>query len=110
MRKILWIVVGVGLIASGCRSTESVGRPTTSVVRHPVQTLVEGYAGHRIEFFDKDGKRVDELPRHQRGSISIYNNDETGQDNYTFNEEGVIIKHLRSYGEDFVPGAWQEVK
>ena len=34
----------------------------------------------------------------------------TGQDNYTFDKNGRIIKHLRSYGKNFIPGVWEEVK
>ena len=74
----------------------------------PVKSLVEANAGSRIEIFDKSGYRLPELPTKQRGSVSIYGTG--GQDNYTFDENGIVTKHLGSYGEDFAKGAWVDVE
>jgi hypothetical protein len=57
--------------------------------------------------FDKDGRQVQELPRQYGASVSIYDQDETGQDNYTVDEQGLVIKHLRSYGDDYTAGRWE---
>jgi hypothetical protein len=79
-------------------------------VGQTVQKVIEAAAGQRIQFFDSDGKNQKELPKDARGSVSIHTRDRTGQDNYTFNEKGVITKHLRSHGDNYKKGVWEEVR
>ena len=110
MKSRLWAVVAVSFILSGCRSVEIPSSTRLVPTRHPVQSVIQASAGLRMEMFDETGKRVQELPHARRGSVSIYTKDETGQDNYTFDEDGMIVKHLRSYGANYARGVWEEVK
>jgi len=78
-----------------------------------VQDMIDAHPGHKVEIYDPAGNKVDTLPelkKDETGSVSIYNMDVTGQDNYTFNRKHVITKHMRSYGDDFPEGKWTEVK
>ena len=81
-----------------------------SHVGQPIRVVVAASGGARTEIYDAKGRKVDKLPDRAKGSVSIHNRDETGQDNYTFDESGVIVRQQRSYGEDYSEGRWQEVK
>lgn len=109
MRKILWIAVGVAVICAGCVTPEVSGGES-DVLGTPVSALIKEYTGHRIRMFDADGKELKKLPEGKKGSVSVYNKDTTGQDNYIFGKDGVITKHLRSYGDDYPKGVWKEAK
>ena len=110
MKDMLCMVVGVAVLVSGCRSVQTPGRTSVTTVGRPVQSVTQASAGLRIEMFDQAGKQVQELPRQQKGSVSIYNEDRTGQDNYTFDENGLIVKHQCSYGANYDKGVWEEAK
>ncbi len=110
MKSLLWAVVGVALFVSGCCSFDGAGKGEASVIGRPIQSLLQANAGNRIEMFDKDGAKVEELPQQPNASVSIYNKDQTGQDNYTLDENGVVVKHLRSYGENFTNMKWEAAK
>ena len=110
MRSMLWAVVGIAFLGIGCRTVEISNGTGASVIGRPVQSVIQAHAGRRIEMFDRAGEQVQELPRQDRASVSIYNEDQTGQDNYTFDENGLIVKHLRSYGEGYAEGIWEEVE
>lgn len=110
MKSMLWTVVGIAFLVVSCRSVEIPSKTSAAVIGRPVQALIQASAGVRIEMFDRDGKQVKELPRQQSGSVSIYNKDQTGQDNYRFDENGLIDRHLRSVGANYAQGVWEEVK
>jgi len=110
VRSILCVLVGIAVMASGCRSVDIVGTSHDSVIGRPVQSVMQAHTGNRIQMFDKDGKPMQKLSQQRGASVSIHCRDQTGQDNYTYDEKGVIIKHLRSHGENYRQGIWKEVK
>ena len=110
MKSMLWAVVGVAVLVSGCRSVQTPGRTSVPAIGRPIQPVIQASAGLQIEMFDQAGKQVQELPRQQKGSVSIYNEDKTSQDNYTFDENGLIVKHRRSSGANYSQGIWEEAK
>ena len=110
MRSTLYIVVAMALLTVGCRSIDSLSRPSTSALGEPVRSLIQACAGHRIEIFDSDGKKLQHVPRQQEGSVSIYNRDQSGQDNYAFDENGSITRHQRSDGTNYAQGVWEDVE
>jgi hypothetical protein len=120
--KTLWCaVLGMVILSAGCSSTGGLKGPAqdpakgaavtvSSVVGQPVLSVLKSAPGRRVEIFDKEGKRVPDLPKSQNGSVSVYNKEGTGQDNYAFNDKGVVTKHLRSVGPNYLKGVWEEVK
>lgn len=110
MKHTIWMIAGLMVITSGCQTVKTRSKMQASVVGSSIQSVIKAHAGHKITIFDKAGKPLENLPQQEKGSVSIYNKDRTGQDNYTFDKSGVIKKHLRSYGADFPPGKWKEVK
>lgn len=110
MKSILGTIIGVALLAGGCRSVGISTETKASVIGCPVQSVILAHVGLRTEMFNKEGEKVEELPQQKRGSVSIYNIDQTAQDNYTFDESGLVVKHLRSYGTNYVQGVWEEVE
>ncbi len=104
------LVVGIACLVAGCAMTPKSSSPAVGM---KVQDMIDAHAGHRIEIYNPAGEKVDTLPelkKKETGSVSIYNTDISGQDNYTFNRKYVITKHMRSYGDDFPEGKWTEVK
>ncbi|MDP7741711.1 MAG: hypothetical protein QGF67_09740 [Lentisphaeria bacterium] len=95
---------------TGVRFTVLGGLARPSVIGMPVADLVARHAGQRIEFYDTAGTALEALPENQHGSVSVYIPSDTGQDNYQFNEAGVVRQHLRSYGKDYKPGVWTFVE
>jgi hypothetical protein len=95
---------------SGIRFTVFGGLTQPSVIGMRAVDIVARHEGQRIEFYDIAGNELEALPGKQKGSVSVYIPSETGQDNYQFTEEGVIIQHLRSYAKDYVPGTWTFVE
>ena len=131
MRNILFAAIGFALLACGCRSTGGSARsapdaPAKAVtvqpaalartpgpdspIGKPAQSVIDANPGRRIEIFNMDGKRIRQLPKNEPGSVSIYNNELTGQDNYMFKADGTIARHLRSVGPNYPKGVWVEVK
>ncbi len=127
--RIIWLTgVGLLLAAAGCRSTEMGSRPAgggaatavagtaatttkpASAIGQSVQAILQACAGRRMAFFAEDGKQVDKPPVGTPGSVSIYTKDEAGQDNYTFDANGIVIRHQRSYGENYGRGVWENMK
>jgi hypothetical protein len=76
----------------------------------PVQKFLDAAARQRIQIFDGNGQSLSQLPKGARGSVSIHTRDLTGQDNYSFDEKGVVTQHLRSHGDDYKAGKWTEVR
>jgi hypothetical protein len=92
----------------GCTSTETF-RSNGSKVGKPIISVLRDSVGHRIEIYGEANVLIEEiLP--QPGSVSVYRLEPTGQDNYEFDEFGVIIRHQRSYGDDYLSGAWSTVE
>lgn len=88
-------------VAAGC-----VGMHTDPAGR-PVRDIIEDHAGHRIEYFDQEGNPLPGLPKDRPGSVSIHMQ---GQDNYSFDENGLVLRHQRSYGADYTNGVWRDVE
>jgi hypothetical protein len=82
---------------------DAVGRPIGQIVAEATS------AGARCEFFAADSKRLEELPKELPGSVSVFLPAGGGQDNYTFDAKGVVIRHQRSHGEDYDAGIWRGV-
>ncbi len=110
MKSMLCTTFVAAILICGCRSVGTPSGTPVSDTARPVQSVIQASAGLQIEMFDQAGNRVQELPHSQKGSVSIFTKDKTGQDNYTFGENGFIIKHLRSYGANYSHGVWEEVK
>jgi hypothetical protein len=93
------------------RTAEAMTPPFTDVIGTSVLKLLDTFTGRdrRIEIFDKTGKKVEDLPKQAPGSVSIYTAAMNGQDNFTFDKTGKIIKHMRSHGDDFFTGKWSTV-
>ena len=108
-KRIWWPIVGLALLAAGCYSLAGHRLANTPTIGQPVQSVVQAHFGQWIEFFDKDGAKIQELSK-GAGSVSIHSEDRTGQDNYTFDATGVITRHQRSYGDDYERGIWVEGK
>lgn len=107
MKFIACFFLALTVALVGCATTKS---EQSSAVGKPLGAILQASAGQRIEFFDRMGRPVRFVPQGQKGSVSIHNKDETGQDNYAFDENHVIIKHQRSYGDDYKNGKWQAAK
>ena len=110
MKRLLSLIIGVGLLAVGCNTMPGTGPTEPPAIGQPVQSVIEAHAGQEMVFFDKDGKQLAECPQQQSGSVSIYNQDHTGQDNYGFDEKGVVVGHKRSLGADYGQGVWRTGK
>jgi hypothetical protein len=108
MKTLPWLFVAVAFALLGCSTTDS-GK-SASAVGKPLGAILQASKGQRIEFFDSNWRPVRFVAQGQKGSVSIHNKDETGQDNYAFDENHVIIKHQRSYGADYKSGKWQTAK
>ena len=84
-----------------------------AAVRSPVggsvRALVAAHAGRRMQFFDEGGNAVDGVPDGASGSVSIHTPGEDGQDNYAFDETGIVVRHQRSVGADYGAGVWVDV-
>jgi hypothetical protein len=92
----------VKLFVESAKAATAIGQPIAPLVAAAQE------AESRCEFFDSESKLVDELPVGSAGSVSIYLPENAGQDNYAFDAEGVVIRHQRSYGEDFTSGIWRD--
>lgn len=104
------VVVGIACFVAGCAIAPKSSSPAIGM---KAQDMIDAHAGHKIEIYNPAGEKVDTLPelsKKETGSVSIYNMDVSGQDNYTFNGKYAITKHMRSYGDDFPQGIWTEVK
>lgn len=80
-----------------------------SGIGRPIAEILEGAAG-KVEIFDAKGQAVETRVENAAGSVSIHNANPKGQDNYSFGADGMVIKHLRSYGADYSPGVWTPVE
>ena len=108
------LAVAVVMLAAGCCTTREAGRMAAtgprdcasskvpprvdSVIGTPVQTLFAAAERDdaRIEYFIKHG-----------GSVSIdYGG---GQNNYSLGVDGRVTRHMRSIGEKYGRGVWDEV-
>ena len=110
MKSMLCKAFAAAFLMCGCRSVGTLSSTPVPDIRRPIQSVIQASVGLPIELFDQAGKPLQELPRAQKGSVSIFTKDKTGQDNYTFDENGLIVKHLRSYGTNYAQGIWEEVK
>ena len=111
MKQFVLILVGAVMMFSGCKTVD-VGSEAnvSSTVGGRVEAVMKAHGENKMRFFDPKGKELKEMPKDQSGTVSIYNKEMTGQDNYEFDKKGVISKHQRSYGEDYGKGIWKEVK
>ena len=75
----------------------------------PVKDVIAAAKGLRMQFFTLDDKELKELPAKAAGSVSIHAADGSGQDNYRFDENGIINRHMRSYGANYAAGVWEPV-
>jgi len=73
----------------------------------PADVLREA-GDRRIEYFDRDGKKAERRTPGMAGGVSIYLPDGTGQDNYSFDEQGRIARHRQSYGDNYGKGVWAD--
>ncbi len=123
MKRVVCAMIGiVCLVAAGCQTTTPTADPSTQVaeptpgspaIARTAQAVIAASADLKIQIFDHTGKEVPELPKLPKGktgSVSIHAADGTGQDNYTFDQSHRITKHMRSYGDDYSAGKWEEVK
>jgi len=107
------------VFASGCRMMPgaagggaAVARPApVSRVGESVKKLVAAAErrGCRVEYFAADGEAAEKLAA-DAGSVSIHQADGSGQDNYAYGADGLVMVHKRSYGEDYARGVWEEVR
>jgi hypothetical protein len=106
MKSILFLSLGL-LLLPGCQSIQRTpaGANGDSAVGRHVMKVLGKHVGHRIEIFDDDGGTLQEIPSGS-GSVSVFSNEPNGQDNYRFDEAGIIIRHQRSYGDNFLSGVW----
>ncbi len=96
------------LLLSGCTTTEPAAVP--QVARERMISDVVRQAGDAYrEFYDASGKRVEAMTAGVAGSVSVFLADGTGQDNYSFDEEGRVVKHMRSHGDHYNAGVWVDV-
>ncbi len=104
----------IGLLAaSACRTPPwpEDADPGSPWIGRPIDAVLQRDAGLRAEFFDASGERVTERTPGVEGSVSIHRPEgEDGQDNYAFDEDGIIRRHQRSYGEAYRRGAWEDAR
>jgi hypothetical protein len=107
------IAVGTGRAAppvvSAAAAVERLTLRPGSVVGQPVAAVALAQLGRRLELFDAAGQAAEALRRGQAGSLSVHAKDESGQDNYAFDADGIVTRHRRSYGANFAAGVWEEV-
>jgi hypothetical protein len=107
MRTICLILIAV--FALGCQTLDVITGADSDVIGEPVAELIAQAKGQRIEIYNADGKMVPQVPEGERGSVSIFAQDGKSQDNYTFEEDGHVSKHMRSAGDDFLKSQWKTV-
>ena len=114
---IVTVCAGLVALTAGCATpsapmdTAPDSPPATTVIGRPIAGIVAGYEGHRMEFFGPDGESLDSLPEPgTAGSVSIHNADGTAQDNYSFDAQGKVNKHMRSAGANYTEGKWEVVE
>ncbi len=94
-----------GILASvfavGCASL-----PPRSAPPRWLEDVLREAGDRRVEFFDREGRKVERRAPGTAGSVSIYLPDEAGQDNFSFNEQGRIVRHQQSYGDNYGKGIW----
>jgi hypothetical protein len=120
MKTLLGASVLVALVTAGCAAG---GRPPAvsaaaavarlelrpgPVVGQPVAAVALAQLGRRMEVFAADGKPTAGLRAGQAGSLSVQAADGSGQDNYAFDAGGLVTRHRRSYGANFVAGIWED--
>jgi hypothetical protein len=103
------LVMAAAFYAAGCSTTAPLTQPA-SMVGVPVKTLLDAAArdGLRTTFFTQAGEPTDAMPTHG-GSVSIFNATHSGQDNYSFDAAGRVLKHMRSAGTNYMEGVWVQV-
>ena len=127
MRMFILLPLAIGTVAGmiGCQTAPSTGSQTAAATPRVVaaksapvpaagvsaKTLAATATrdGLEVIFFTTDGKRVDAMPD-AGGSVSIVNAAKNGQDNYTFDTAGHVTRHLRSVGDNYPQGVWEEVR
>lgn len=87
-----------------------VAAPVVSAVGRQVQELVAAAGERPVKFFTADSQPLEQMPEAAAGSVSIPTADDAGQDNYTFDATGKVTKHLRSVGDNYSAGVWEEVR
>lgn len=120
------LMLGAAVFTAGCSTTAPLTQPTkpgqrapqpslvkpppASVIGVPVKTLLDAAARDslRIAFFTHEGEPSDAMPT-AGGSVSIFNATQSGQDNYTFDADGRVLKQMRSVGANYTEGVWVQV-
>lgn len=109
-------------IAAGCASTSIPEIPLAKAAEVPAVNVASAVGGDiaaviasagegaKIEFFDADGKALEALPANASGSVSIHAADGSGQQNFGFGDDGKILTHRVSLGDDYSSGVWKEVE
>jgi hypothetical protein len=111
----LGLMLGGGACVTVDRPVDAMTTPTPrpevrpAAVRASVRELVAAHAGRRMQFFDEDGNAVDGVPDGAAGSVSIHTPAGDGQDNYAFDESGIVVRHQRSVGANYNAGIWVDV-
>ena len=99
-------------LLTGCATTEpprATLDPTQPKAERMVGEVIDEAGDARMEFYNDEGKKVDSLPSGEPGSVSIFLSDGTGQDNYSFDEQGVVVRHMRSHGDHYNAGVWVDI-
>ena len=127
MRATMLSAITVGILACsvGCRTgagdpadasaspviaPAAVKQAAVSVIGEPVKTLIAAAArvDLRTEFFTPEGASAESMPA-AGGSVSIHRAGAQGQDNYSFDANGRVTRHMRSAGANYGAGIWEAV-
>jgi len=119
---VLWLAAGCALPKQCNTSAKSPAPAATKAVKAvesaparpvmglPVSELLRTAGPREVQIFDSEGNIVEAVPAAADGSVSIFSLARDSQDNYTFDAQGVITRHQRSSGTNYLQGIWQDVK
>ncbi len=130
MTMTIAVLLGAVWMMTGCASTDGardgkgqtravvrsygVSKPAAAVIGRPVSEVIaaarEAARERKIRFFDAEGREREGLRAGEAGSVSVYTSAGDGQDNYSFDAAGKVIRQHHSHGENYVKGLWTEVK
>jgi hypothetical protein len=103
-------LTGKGGTAGAAKAAPGADRTEEAALGKHIREVIAAAEGRRMRFFAADGEELDALPEGVAGSVSIYTAEGDSQDNYTFDADGRIIRHLRSHGENYAQGVWEPVE